>query len=618
MQTVDVVIVLAYLAVTVAIGLYARRRAARSLEAYYLGDKTLPWYLLGISNASGMFDISGTMWLVTLCVVYGLKSVWIPWLWPVFNQVFLLAYLSIWLRRSNVLTGAEWIETRFGRNLGGQLSQFVIIAFAVLSILGFLAYGFVGIGKFIEVFFPWSAVSAWVPFDVPPEHVANVYGIAFTAVATLYVVLGGMYSLVWTDVAHYVLMTAASVIVAAIAIANVDPEALAAVTPDGWDSPFFGWTLDLDWSATISSLNAKIASDGYSMFAIFMMMLLFKGILVSAAGPAPNYDMQKILATRSPREAALMSGFVSVVLMPVRYLMIAGFAVLALAYFDELNLGTTENTDFERILPAAIVSFAPAGILGMIVAGLLGAFMSTFAGTLNAAPAYLVNDVYRRHINPQASRERLIYGSYAVSVLVVAVSTFIGLYIPSINSALQWIVSALWGGYTAANVLKWYWWRLNGFGFFAGMLAGMLGALTLSGVIGPRFPEIPPDILPLYSFPVLLLLSAAASVVVTLLTPPDDMEQLAAFYRNVRPWGWWGPVKRHVLRADANFPVNTNFRRDAFNVVVGTCVQTALVALPMYVVLRRFDGIATTLALIAIGGVILKKTWYDRLEEEER
>jgi Na+/proline symporter len=616
MQPIDAAIVVLYLLLTIAIGLHARRRASRSLEAYTLGGKTLPWYMLGISNASGMFDISGTMWLVTLCVVYGLKSVWIPWLWPVFNQVFLLAYLSVWLRRSNVLTGAEWIETRFGSRLGGQLSQFSIIAFAVLSILGFLAYGFVGIGRFIEVFLPWSVVAPWVPFDVPPEQVANVYGIVFTSIATLYVVLGGMYSLVWTDVAHYFFMTTASVAVAVIAIVNVSPATLAAVTPDGWDSPFFGWTLGLDWSATIASINTKIASDGYSLFGIFMMMLLFKGILVSAAGPAPNYDMQKILATRSPREGALMSGFVSVVLMPVRYLMIAGFAVLALAYFDDLRIETAAGIDFERILPAAILEFCPPGLLGLIVAGLLGAFMSTFAGTLNAAPAYLVNDVYRRHINPNASRATLIYGSYVVSIVAVAASTIVGLYIPSINSALQWIVSALWGGYTAANVLKWYWWRLNGFGFFAGMVAGMVGALTLSSVIGPRFPNVPPDILPLYSFPVLLLLSTAACVVVTLLTRPDDMEVLAKFYRTVRPWGFWGPVKQHVLRADPSFPVNTSFGRDMFNVLVGTCVQTALVALPMYVVLRRFDGIAATLALVAVGGAILKKTWYDRLDAE--
>src|SRR5687767_9084776 len=613
MQAIDIAIVVAYILFTVAIGLYAQRRAARSLDDYYLGGKTLPWYFLGISNASGMFDISGTMWLVTLCVVYGLKSVWIPWLWPVFNQIFLMVYLSMWLRRSNVLTGAEWIETRFGNGLGGQLSQFVIIAYAVLSVLGFLAYGFVGIGKFIEVFLPWSTVSAWVPFDIPPQHVANAYGIAFTSVAMLYVVLGGMYSLVWADVFQYILMTCASITIAVLAMSALEPGALAAVTPEGWDSPFFGWTLDLDWTATIPSINDKIASDGYSLFGIFMMMLLFKGILVSAAGPAPNYDMQKILATRSPREAALMSGFVSVVLNPVRYLMIAGFAVLALLYFDELDIATPTGNDFERILPSAIAEFAPPGILGLIVAGLIAAFTGTFAGTLNAGVAYIVNDVYRRHINPRATRAKLIYGSYATAVFVVAISTLVGLSLPSINSVLQWIVSALWGGYAAANVLKWHWWRFNGYGFFAGMVTGIVGALTLSSVIGPRFPDIPPDILPLYSFPVLLVLSGAACVIFTLLTPPDDIAQLAKFYRNVRPWGAWGPVKEHVLRADPSFAVNRDFRRDLFNVVLGTAVQTALVALPMYVVLERFDGIAACLALTAVGGTILKKTWYDRL-----
>ena len=88
------------------------------------------------------------------------------------------------------------------------------------------------------------------------------------------------------------------------------------------------------------------------------------------------------------------------------------------------------------------------------------------------------------------------------------------------------------------------------------------------------------------------------------------------FYRRVRPWGLWGPVREAVLAADPSFPVNRNFRRDAFNVVVGTVVQTALVALPIYVVVRRFDGIAACLALIAVGGAILKKTWYDRLARD--
>ncbi len=77
-----------------------------------------------------MFDISGTMWLVTLAFVYGIKSIWIPWLWPVFNQIFLMVFLSAWLRRSNVTTGAQWIETRFGKGKGSSLSHGIVVVFA--------------------------------------------------------------------------------------------------------------------------------------------------------------------------------------------------------------------------------------------------------------------------------------------------------------------------------------------------------------------------------------------------------------------------------------------------------------------------------------------------------
>src|SRR5690606_27360053 len=114
LSALDISIILLYLLSTVVIGFMMKRRASKNIKTYFLGGNTLPWYMLGLSNASGMFDISGTMWMVTLMFVYGLKSVWVPWLWPVFNQIFLMIYLSAWLRRSNVLTGAEWIRTRFG------------------------------------------------------------------------------------------------------------------------------------------------------------------------------------------------------------------------------------------------------------------------------------------------------------------------------------------------------------------------------------------------------------------------------------------------------------------------------------------------------------------------
>ena len=190
----DLAIIAVYLVSVTAIGLAVRRRAAKSVESYLLGDKSLPWYMLGLSNASGMFDISGTMWLVTIGFVYGLKSIWLPWLWPTFNQIFLMVFLSAWLRRSNVTTGAQWIETRFGNGVGARLSHMVVVIFALIGGLGFLAYGFVGLGKFVEIFLPWEIVQPWLGISVSPEHVPHLYGIVFTLVAVAYTVLGGMRS----------------------------------------------------------------------------------------------------------------------------------------------------------------------------------------------------------------------------------------------------------------------------------------------------------------------------------------------------------------------------------------------------------------------------------------
>jgi SSS family solute:Na+ symporter len=132
LSLIDLSIIALYLLATVFIGLWYRKKARKNKESYMLGGKSLPWYLLGLSDASDMFDISGTMWMVSLCFAYGMKSIWIPWLWPVFNQVFLMMYLSRWLRRSNASTGAEWLKTRFGstgKAVGA--SHTIVIVFAL-------------------------------------------------------------------------------------------------------------------------------------------------------------------------------------------------------------------------------------------------------------------------------------------------------------------------------------------------------------------------------------------------------------------------------------------------------------------------------------------------------
>jgi Na+/proline symporter len=600
LKTIDIAILLAYILLTIGIGFWISKRASRNIKSYFLGGNEIHWSMLGVSNASGMFDISGTMWMVYLLFIYGLKSVWIPWLWPVFNQIFLMIFLSVWLRRSGVMTGAEWIKFRFGNGKGANLSHIIVVVFALLNVLGFLAYGFIGIGKFAATFLPWQ-------LHADPHTNEIYYGLIITAITTLYVVKGGMFSVVFTEVAQFVIMTIACVAVGIIAMQQVSPEMLSKVVPEGWRNLFFGWRLDLDWSDILESANQKIVKDGWSLFSVFFMMMLFKGVLQSMAGPAPNYDMQRVLSTRTPSEAAKMSAVVNVVLLFPRYMLITGLTILALVFFMKDLQGMGENVDFELILPFALKNFVPAGLLGLLIAGLLAAFMSTFAATTNAAPAYVVNDIYKRYINPNAPDKKYVYMSYAVSLLFVLVGTIIGLFVPSLNEIILWIVSALYGGYTASNFLKWYWWRFNGYGYFWGMAAGIASAMIV--------PWLMPDISAVYAFPIILLISVVGCLAGSLLTPPDDERVLMAFYIKTRPWGFWKPVHDKAVAEHPGLKKNSDFKRDMFNVVVGIFWQTAITASPIFLVIKEWGLFAAAMSVVAVCSMILKFNWYDKLKD---
>ncbi|MCL1036804.1 Na+:solute symporter [Shewanella submarina] len=593
LSTLDMVIIFGYLAGTLALGLYISRLASRDMSAYFLGGKTIPWWALGVSNASGMFDITGTMWLVSMCFVYGLKSAWLPWIWPIFNQVFLMVYLSIWLRRSNVMTGAQWLNTRFGKGRDAELCQLVVVVFALVSSIGFIAYAFKGIGKFAAIFFPW---------DLAPD----TYALIIFAVTTLYVVKGGMYSVVFTEILQFVIMTIAAIAVGVIAMSLVSPEQLAAATPEGWAEVGFGWQLGLDWSGVIDSVNDKISSDGLELFGIMVMMMLFKGVLSSMAGPVPNYDMQRILAAKTPSEAAKMSGLVSLVMFFPRYMMVTGLAVLALVYMGPEIQAAGGEFDFEQILPYAINRFVPVGLTGLLIAGLLAAFMSTFAASLNAAPVYFVNDIYRKYFNPDAAPERYVALSYLVSFVLVLIGIAVGFMLDSINDIMQWIFAALFGGYAAANLLKWHWWRFNAYGYFFGMLSGLMASLAL--------PLLLPDTHPLMAFPLLLLISLTGSVGAALLTPAQDDEVLKAFYLQVRPWGFWGPVRDKVLTETPELE-KPPMGRDMANILVGIFWQLSLVLIPIYLVVRDYQGVLWSVALLVVGSVFLKFFWYDKLQD---
>jgi len=340
-------------------------------------------------------------------------------------------------------------------------------------------------------------------------------------------------------------------------------------------------------------------------------MMFFKGVLASLAGPAPNYDMQRVLATRNPREASLMSGMVNIALYFPRYMMIAGITVLALA-FCMPDLKGMEKPDFEKLLPIVLTQHLPQGVAGLLLAGLLAAFMSNSAATINAAPAYIVNDIYRRFFNPDCQAKTQVALSRIASTGVLVTGILFGLLTTRITEVMMWIVGALYGGYVMANVLKWYWWRFNGYGYFWGMATGIVSAMLA--------PEVARIILghpvtnALYLFPIIFVISVVGCILGTFLTPPEDEEVLKQFYRTVRPWGFWDPIRQKIMQEDPGFVSNNGFYRDSANVGVGIAWQLSLAVLPIYLVLHMWAWAMATFAVLLATSLVLKLNWYDKLD----
>jgi len=617
MSGIDIAIIAIYIVITLI-----SKRASKGLKSYFLGGNNIKWYYLGLSNGSGMFDVSGTAWMVGILFLYGVKSFMFMWMWPIWNQIFIMMFLAVWIRRSNIMTGSEWILTRFGDDKAGRASHIIVAIFAVISSIGFIAYFFEGVGKFMTIILPWSL--DLMLGDTVLLTSEQSYAILIIALTTLYTIKGGMFSVVATEVLQYAIMVLAGLLIAGYAFFAISDIEIASVISEEWKNVLFGWELEAHWSEKYQAFNALIDSEGYKMFGALIGMTLFKGFFASIAGPVPSYDLQRILSTKSVKEAAYMSGFTNLILFIPRYLLIAGIVVIALV---KLGPAMIENPllnggDLEVLLPKVINFHVPVGIKGLLLAALLAAFMSTFSAFVNAGPAYVVNDIYKKYFRKEASNKHYVKASHIASVIIVALGVFMGFFAASINSLTLWITSALFGGYVAANFLKWIWWRFNGWGYFWGMLAGLIIASLQffldqhknSFTEGSLLYDLS-HIHAIYLFPIIFFVSLAGSFLGTFLSKPTNMNVLKDFYTSVRPWGWWSPVYKEIQKTDNSITKNSSFWFDMLNCVIGIVWQSSMIVLPIYLIIRDYPKMIISLIIFVATSIILKFTWLDKVKK---
>jgi SSS family solute:Na+ symporter len=589
MTTIDYAIIVLYFATVIGIGIYCRRLAAKNLDSYFLADKSMHWLALAMSGSVATFDITGTMWIVTLLTLFGMKSMWNHWMWGFLMAAFFMSYMGKWVRRSGVMTGAEWMVTRFGDSVDGKTARISYTIMAVVMLTGFIGYAFQGIGKFVSVY---------ITFGLPPEKAATVGAIIVFSITTLYVLLGGLYSVVVTNVIQTVILTIASLVIAGVAYFQISPSMLEKVLPADWASLMPTWRLE-------NAAQLPEAYAGYELFGALVIIWVLKGLLLNLGGPGQMTDFQAFLAARDSRDAcklgAAWSGF-----LVVRWAMCMGIALLAVT-------GLGQSGDPEKVMPMVLQEYLPVGVRGLVIAGLLAAFMSTFSATVNAAASYVVRDFWQPLVRP-TNQKSLVYASYVATAAIVLTGTSIGFLSDSIRQIWDWLMIALGAAFVVPNVLRWYWWRLNGWGYSCGTLAGLAGAIpilfwTLAGKSEP----------PLYiTFPTLCGISFAATLIGTWLTRPTEEKILVTFYQTIQPFGFWKPIRSQCQLSDNR--QNNPAERPTLaliNLVLSSIVILGCYLGPMYLIGHWYAKAAGLLTMAGIGSILLYYTWYRNLPQPD-
>lgn len=599
MAWIDYVIVVLYLTGIVIIGLLMQRKASSGIDSYFLGNRKLPWWVLGASGMASNLDVSGTMINTAWIFALGAMGFFIEIRGGVtLIMAFLMIFMGKWNRRAHVMTMAEWMRFRFGKNREGDVARLLAAISIMVVTIAMITYFAIGSGKFVAEFLGIPSF-----LGLPSQFWAASLMIVL---AMIYTVASGLYGVVWTDVFQGVLIFGTILFICIMALTKFNIPDVFSISVPMRDGSFQAiQTTREAWTSVLPHWKLNMpAGSSYSIYNLFGIAILFYLIKVTieGSGGTSGYMIQRYFAARSDREAGLLSLFWTF-LLSFRWPFIASIALMGIA------LGASRGVinDPEIVLPVVVNELVPIGIKGLLIAGLMAAAMSTFDSTVNAGASYWVKDIYQAYINPKASEKLLMRHSRWASIIMVILGLLFTLAITNINEIWGWITMSIGAGMIIPTLVRWYWWRLNGYGFAIGTGAGMTAAI-LQRLLFPNVPEY-------VAFSFASGVSFVAMLVATYATKPTDDTVLFEFYKRTRPFGFWGHIRKRIPQ-NVMDEVNKENKRDIISTFFAVPWQVILFLTFMMAIMKRWDTVSVLFVILIALSTGLYFTWFRHLSKE--
>lgn len=628
----DWLVVFAYVAFALWVGVRFTGRASEGVNEFFLSGRRLPWWMAGTSMVATTFAADTPLVITGWVRDYGVWKNWQWWCFAVCGFFTAFLFARMW-RRAEIMTTAELAELRYGEKSARVLRGFLGTYHTLITNVITLAWVLLAAGKISEVL-----------IDVPKEWAIG----ACCAVTLTYSLLSGLWGVVLTDVTQFGMAMFGAIALAvivwthtggaapvldAVASGVIPAERLAFIPPTGPGSPFDAsfWTapvvafavyIGIQWWAyeavdgggyvvqrisackderhgVLAQIWFQVAHNALRPWCWIVVALASLLVMPTAehrtpvAGTIARAELGRIeVAPTSGAPNAVVAWDAQAPNPPL----------LAVKLGDAVGAGQiVARTDSERAYPEMMARYLPVGLLGLVVASLLAALMSTIDTHVNLASSFFVNDVYRRFLAKDRSDRHYVTAARLSGLGVMALAGIVASQADSIRGLFTFFL-AFMGGVGAVYVLRWTWWRVRATTEIAAMLTSSLTTVVLTHAdiewrLGPFADH--GALTDEGRLVLVVLASTIAAVLVTIFGKAPDPAKLVAFYRKVRPLGFWGPVA--ALAPDVVRPREARFV--LLGVVGGLAATFGLVFTIGEALYGSAAGISIS-AIVAITGTV--------------